>query len=166
MSSDGQDGIAVRCGARFRLAGGLRRARRDTRSGRTTRARRVGIHGAECFPPVGDRPGTPPTVRCQCTMIEDEVDARTRRERGQAFQQFDGLEHQVRRAVAPLGFQAEEHPAIARFRFVVVETWCKWLQRRSWKARLTWDRFHALLARYSLPPARVIHSVYRPAATP
>ena len=56
--------------------------------------------------------------------------------------------------------------AIARFRFVVVETWCKWLQRRSWKSRLTWDRFHELLARYPLPPARAIHSVYRLAATP
>ena len=56
--------------------------------------------------------------------------------------------------------------AIARFRFVVVETWCKWLRRRSWKSRLTWDRFHVLLARYPLPPARAIHSVYRPAANP
>ncbi len=57
-------------------------------------------------------------------------------------------------------------PAIARFRFVVVGAWCKWLRRRSWKSRLTWDRFKALLARYPLPPARAIHSRYRPVANP
>src|SRR2546426_449107 len=57
-------------------------------------------------------------------------------------------------------------PAIARFRFVVVGAWCKWLRRRSWKSRLTWDRFKALLARYPLPPARAIHSRYRLVANP
>ena len=36
--------------------------------------------------------------------------------------------------------------------------WQKWLARRG--SRFSWERGARLLARYPLPPARVVHSVY------
>ena len=56
--------------------------------------------------------------------------------------------------------------ALARFLHEVRRLWRKWLHRRSWRARMTWVRFVRLTERYPLPPARVVHSVYRRAATP
>jgi len=45
---------------------------------------------------------------------------------------------------------------LLRFREGVVRTWRKWLDRRSRRGRMSWDRMHLLLKRYPLPPARVI----------
>jgi hypothetical protein len=57
-------------------------------------------------------------------------------------------------------------PALERYRYEVRRSWRKWLDRRSNRARMGWDRFRLLLERYRLPPARVVHSVYRLAASP
>jgi RNA-directed DNA polymerase len=51
--------------------------------------------------------------------------------------------------------------ALHRFRDAVVRLWRKWLSRRSRGDPLSWDRFNQLLARYPLPAAVVVHSVYR-----
>jgi group II intron reverse transcriptase/maturase len=56
--------------------------------------------------------------------------------------------------------------ALARFLCEVQRLWCKWLGRRSWRARMTWQKFVRMSTRYPLPPPRVVHSVYRRAATP
>ena len=56
--------------------------------------------------------------------------------------------------------------ALARFAQQVERAWRKWLDCRSSKARMTWDRFRVLLERLPLPPPRVVHSVYRHAASP
>jgi len=56
--------------------------------------------------------------------------------------------------------------ALQRFHYEVPRIWRKWLDRRSNRARMKWDRFNRLLERYPLPPARVVHSVYRIAASP
>ena len=45
--------------------------------------------------------------------------------------------------------------AISSFAFRAVRTWRKWLDRRSQKARMTWERFGRLLRRYPLPLARL-----------
>jgi group II intron reverse transcriptase/maturase len=39
--------------------------------------------------------------------------------------------------------------------------WRRWLDSRSHRAKMTWDRFRRLLQRYPLPPPRVVHSIYR-----
>jgi RNA-directed DNA polymerase len=52
-------------------------------------------------------------------------------------------------------------PALGRFRHEVERVWRKWLDRRSNRAHLGWDRFGSVLHRYPLPPVRVMHSVYR-----
>jgi RNA-directed DNA polymerase len=56
--------------------------------------------------------------------------------------------------------------ALDRFLYEVRRLWRKWLHRRSWRGRMTWEKFVRLTERYPLPPPRVVHSVYRRAATP
>jgi hypothetical protein len=48
-------------------------------------------------------------------------------------------------------------------RHEVKRVWRFWLNRRSQRARMTWERFYRLLERYPLPEARIVHSVYRAA---
>jgi RNA-directed DNA polymerase len=50
--------------------------------------------------------------------------------------------------------------SLCNFRFEVQRAWRKWLSRRSRGQPMTWERFNALLSRYPLPPARVLHSCY------
>ena len=56
--------------------------------------------------------------------------------------------------------------ALSRFRYEAERLWRKWLGRRSWSGRMTWERFDCLRDDYPLPPARAVHSVYRLAVTP
>ena len=56
--------------------------------------------------------------------------------------------------------------ALSRFFQKVVRVWRKWLNRRSQRAGLHWERFNRLLRRYPLPSPVVVHSVYRRAANP
>lgn len=56
--------------------------------------------------------------------------------------------------------------ALRGFREGVRRLWFKWLRRRQRHGYFSWPRFQALLQRYPLPPARVVHSVYRTAANP
>lgn len=51
--------------------------------------------------------------------------------------------------------------ALKRFKEAVEETWRKWLDRRSHKARMFWPKFRRLLERYPLPAPVVVHSIYR-----
>jgi hypothetical protein len=51
--------------------------------------------------------------------------------------------------------------ALRRFRDGVQRAWQKWLSRRSWAGRLSWDGFAALLKRFPLPPPVAVHSACR-----
>lgn len=55
---------------------------------------------------------------------------------------------------------------LQRLRYVVGRVWRKWLSRRSRASPRSWDHFNRLLGRFPLPPARVVHSVYRAAVNP
>jgi group II intron reverse transcriptase/maturase len=55
--------------------------------------------------------------------------------------------------------------ALWRFQRQVERSWRKWLSRRSNRSGMDWARFRRLLIRYPLPPPRVVHSIYRGAAT-
>ena len=50
--------------------------------------------------------------------------------------------------------------ALSGFRTAVVRCWREWLSRRNRERTMTWDIFNRLLARYPLPAARAVHSVY------
>jgi RNA-directed DNA polymerase len=56
--------------------------------------------------------------------------------------------------------------SLTRFRERVVRIWKKWLARRRRRGFLSWAVFGQLLKRYVLPPARVVHSVYRRVSQP
>jgi RNA-directed DNA polymerase len=55
---------------------------------------------------------------------------------------------------------------LRRFRDAVIGLWRQWLSRRRRGKLISWDAFTRLLGYYSLPPARVVHSVYRPVVNP
>jgi RNA-directed DNA polymerase len=54
---------------------------------------------------------------------------------------------------------------LKQLRFVVSQIWRKWLARRR-AGSLAWDHFKGVVERFPLPPARVVHSVYRRTAKP
>jgi len=56
--------------------------------------------------------------------------------------------------------------ALARFRHEVRWAWRTWLNRRSAKARMTWERFERLVERYPLPAPVVRHWLRPRAANP
>src|SRR5450631_2007508 len=51
--------------------------------------------------------------------------------------------------------------ALSRFRAEVVGIWKKWLSRRRRHGFLSWIVYGRILERFPLPPAVVVHSVYR-----
>ncbi len=80
-------------------------------------------------------------------------------------QQHAALNRKLRGHYAYFGITGNS-AALSRFRREVERAWRYWLDRRSWKAGMTWERFRRLLATYPLPPPRVVRSVYRLAANP
>lgn len=70
------------------------------------------------------------------------------------------LSHKLQGHYAYYGITGNSQ-ALAAYRHHVTRSWRKWLSRRSQRGGLSWDRFHRILARYPLPPARVVHSVYK-----
>jgi RNA-directed DNA polymerase len=56
--------------------------------------------------------------------------------------------------------------ALSRFVHETERIWRRWLDRRSGRAKMTWERFALLLRRSPLPTPRIVHSVYRPVAKP
>lgn len=50
---------------------------------------------------------------------------------------------------------------LACFYREVTRIWRKWLDRRSQRGHMTWERFDRLLARFPLRKPRIVHSVYR-----
>lgn len=78
-------------------------------------------------------------------------------------QQQRALSRQVAGHYAYYGITGNAR-ALNRFRQQVERRWRFWLCRRSRKAFMPWPRFKRLLARYPLPPPRVVHSIYRHAA--
>jgi len=51
---------------------------------------------------------------------------------------------------------------LSRFRYAVLGIWWKWLNRRSQRARMKWERYERLLGRFPLPLPIAVHSVCRP----
>lgn len=75
------------------------------------------------------------------------------------------LSRKLRGHMAYYGITGNYRRLVA-FRTAVVRLWHKWLHRRSQRGSMPWPRFVRLLARYPLPPAQVVHSVFRRAANP
>jgi group II intron reverse transcriptase/maturase len=80
-------------------------------------------------------------------------------------EQHRALQQKLRGHYAYYGITGNQ-PALSRFWWETQRTWKTWLSRRSNRRPLRWERFYLLIARYPLPPPRVVHSVYRLAAKP
>ena len=79
--------------------------------------------------------------------------------------QHRGLVQKLRGHYAYYGITGNA-PALSRFRNETLRIWRKWLNRRSQRARMPWNRFVLLLKRYPLPESVIVHSIYRCAAKP
>lgn len=51
--------------------------------------------------------------------------------------------------------------SLERFLLQVRRSWFKWLNRRSQRARLTWERYEDLLGDFPLPKARIVVKIWR-----
>ena len=69
--------------------------------------------GADGFP-ESDHVGPPRRARGQHAIVENQVDARPRCQRGEALEQFHGVKQQMRSAVRPWAPQLEADLAIGR----------------------------------------------------
>jgi RNA-directed DNA polymerase len=56
--------------------------------------------------------------------------------------------------------------ALNQLRREVIRAWCKWLSRRSQRARITWDRMNELLKRLPLPQPRIRRPLFSRSANP
>ncbi|MCD6571003.1 MAG: group II intron reverse transcriptase/maturase [Deltaproteobacteria bacterium] len=55
---------------------------------------------------------------------------------------------------------SENYKGIARFYKVTIRMLRKWMNRRSQKRKMSWDRFTRYLEHYPLPKPRIVHSFY------
>ena len=69
-------------------------------------------------------------------------------------QQWERLKRKLRGHFEYFGIIGNSN-ALARFSSEVTKGWQKWLNRRSQRARMTWERMSRLLARYPLPRPRI-----------
>jgi len=58
------------------------------------------------------------------------------------------------------------YKALSRLRYEIERAWRKWLDRRSWKARMPWERCARLLERYPLPRPVLRYGLGTRAANP
>lgn len=70
-------------------------------------------------------------------------------------QQWQALSQKLRGHFGYYGITGNSD-AIHRFHDNVERIWRKWLDRRSHRGRMSWDRMALLLKRYPLPPARLV----------
>jgi group II intron reverse transcriptase/maturase len=55
---------------------------------------------------------------------------------------------------------SENYAGIARFYKITIKLVMKWLNRRSQKRKMNWDKFNKYLEHYPLPKPRIVHSFY------
>jgi RNA-directed DNA polymerase len=75
-------------------------------------------------------------------------------------QQHATLRRKVQGHINYYGVNGNIH-SLKRFVYQAKRSWYKWLNRRSQRARLTWDRFEDLLGDLPLPTARIVASIWR-----
>jgi RNA-directed DNA polymerase len=71
--------------------------------------------------------------------------------------QHQQLVQKLRGHYAYYGITGNEH-RLRRVRWEVIRLWRKWLNRRSQRRRMRWERFVRLLEHYPLPRVRIVHT--------
>lgn len=75
-------------------------------------------------------------------------------------QQHEALVRRVQGHINYFGVNGNIH-SLKRFVHQVKRSWHKWLNRRSQRARLNWERFEDLLEDLPLPKARIVVNIWR-----
>lgn len=75
-------------------------------------------------------------------------------------QQHDMLTRKVQGHINYFGVNGNMD-SLQRFLMQVCRSWFKWLNRRSQRARLTWERYKDLLRDFPLPTARIVVKIWR-----
>jgi len=75
-------------------------------------------------------------------------------------QQHEALTRRVRGHINYFGVNGNSM-SLRRLTHQVKRSWYKWLNRRSQRARLTWERYEDLLGDFPLPKARIVVSIWR-----
>lgn len=75
-------------------------------------------------------------------------------------QQHEALTRRVQGHINYFGVNGNSL-SLRRLVHQVKRSWYKWLNRRSQRARLTWERFEDLLGDFPLPKARIVVSIWR-----
>ena len=100
------------------------------------------------------------TMSKRLTRALDGLRAYCREARTQALaSQWAGLKQRMQGHYAYYGITGNLRQ-LAAYARGAEGVWRFWLNRRSAKRDMPWPRFKALLARFPLPPPRVVHSVY------
>jgi len=73
--------------------------------------------------------------------------------------QWEGLRRKLQGHYAYYGITGNWRQ-LATFAHEAERIWRYWLSRRSASRDMPWSRFHTVLARFPLPPPRIVHSVY------
>ena len=71
--------------------------------------------------------------------------------------QHQQLVQKLRGHYAYYGITGNEH-RLRRVRWEVIRLWRKWLNRRSQRRRMRWERFVRLLEHYPLPRVKIVHT--------
>jgi RNA-directed DNA polymerase len=71
--------------------------------------------------------------------------------------QHQQLVQKLRGHYAYYGITGNEH-RLRRVRWEVIRLWRKWLNRRSQRRRMHWERFARLLEQYPLPRVKIVHT--------
>lgn len=73
--------------------------------------------------------------------------------------QWTGLKQKMQGHFAYYGLTGNIRQ-LANFAHEAERIWRYWLNRRSASRDMPWTRFHTVLARFPLPPPRIVHSVF------
>lgn len=73
--------------------------------------------------------------------------------------QWEGLKRKMRGHYAYYGITGNRRQ-LASYAHETKRIWRFWLNRRSSKRDMPWDRFNRVLVRFPLPPPRIVHSVF------
>ena len=74
-------------------------------------------------------------------------------------EQRDALARRMRGHINYFGVSGNGD-AVTTFTFIVVDTWRKWLRRRSQKTKLTWENFGKMLDIYRLPRPKIVVDIW------
>jgi hypothetical protein len=97
----------------------------------------------------------------QHAVVQDQVDSRTRGQGREALQEFDRIEHEVRRAIRPTVPELEEHlPIVRQANPIVGHGWAERIPARPLKPRPIIGRHDNARMEIEPVPVRVTRAEY------